>query len=141
MGNISHACALQETGTVQCWGTQVLYLDSRNRELLEASKIPEDLSPAVQIATASNYTCILELTGKLRCWGSYANREPMIIPTDLKHMIQISSADTYTCVLEEHGTVQCWGDVPEHVRAQLLKLDSAVQVSTGFRSCLKSLSS
>ncbi|MCP4448624.1 MAG: hypothetical protein GY811_25300 [Myxococcales bacterium] len=61
-----HTCALDDTGTVSCWGRDD---DDDDDELGEASIVPAALGTVVQVTAGGRHTCALDDAGAVSCWG------------------------------------------------------------------------
>ena len=128
----SHTCALLDTGTVRCWGSN----SDGQLGYGHTNKIGDDETPAdagdinvggtVTQITAGNYrTCALLDTGTVRCWGSNSDGQLGYghtnkigddeTPADAGDVnvggtvTQITAGNYCTCALLDTGTVRCWG--------------------------------
>jgi alpha-tubulin suppressor-like RCC1 family protein len=118
-----HTCALQQGGTVQCWG----YND--DGELGTGmpggdQSVPQmvfGLSDVIALSAGRYHTCALQQGGAVQCWGSNSDgqlgmgmiggiqSQPQPVP-GLSGVITLSSGAYHTCALQQGGTTQCWGE-------------------------------
>jgi alpha-tubulin suppressor-like RCC1 family protein len=128
----AHTCALLESGTVRCWGSnsrgQLGYPHTWNVGDDEAPTSAGDVqvgAPVVQVTAGDAHTCALLAGGTVRCWGfagsgrlGYTN--PQNIGDD-EHpavagdvavggtVVEISAGAEHTCARLQGGAVRCWG--------------------------------
>lgn len=133
--NFIHTCALQATGTVQCWGensygglgyttTTTCEDKSAVRPCSTLSSSVTGLSNAVMIAAGAEHTCAIVESGnvhRVQCWGfnefgQLGNRQTSLEPVvDLVIVDGISTAYTlaagarHSCAVMTDGNTQCWG--------------------------------
>ena len=102
-----HACALLESGAIECWG----------RSQFGQADAPSGRFSAVSVGTF--YTCGLRESGEVECWGYTFDGQAR--PAAGKY-VQISSGAYRACALSEAGAVSCWmmyngaADVPAWLR-------------------------
>lgn len=116
-----HVCALEQAGTVQCWG------DSRNGQVGSdaqrafAKPIPiEQLGPVSRVAAGASHVCALEAAGVVRCWGrntegelgdgKSGSRIKPVLVADLEEVVDLASGHRHSCARQRSGKVWCWGD-------------------------------
>ncbi|CAN5221440.1 hypothetical protein BH09MYX1_BH09MYX1_52050 [soil metagenome] len=132
----SHACVVNKTGQVLCWGLNDYGQLGRgttggNSALPFAVPLGSG-KLATQVATSNAHSCAITTDGLVYCWGRNSggqsgptgdgglNPNPVTIPTEVKvggKAIAIGTGGAnlqnfgtgYTCVLLEGGAVQCWG--------------------------------
>ena len=151
-GGESHACALLDTGAVQCWGYNT------SGQLGNGTITPNSLIPVqvkikgVQAITAGNsHTCALLDNGSVQCWGANglgqlgnATLASSSIPLQVSGLTQgvkaITAGDSYTCALLDSGSVQCWGlnNFGQLGNGTLLNSSIPVQVS-GLTQVVKAI--
>ena len=90
-----HACALLDSGTVQCWGDN----------WLGQTETPSGRFSAV--SAGGFHTCGLRDSGTVECWG-----EDGYGATDVPsgRFSVVSAGFDHTCGLRDSGEVECWGD-------------------------------
>ena len=90
-----HACALLDSGAVECWGSNF-----RGR-----ADAPGGAFSAV--SAGGGHTCGLRTNGALECWGYNGSGQ-----TDAPGgaFSAVSAGGSHTCGLRTSGAVECWGD-------------------------------
>lgn len=128
----TYNCALEETGSIQCWGInnygQLGSLtnagtSAANNVPLAVSNIPN----AISIAVGTYHACALLDTGVMNCWGlnhygelgnpihvNDASEPPNPTPVLVQGLendtvISITAGAYHTCALLATGVVKCWG--------------------------------
>ncbi len=132
----AHACAVNKTGQVLCWGLNDYGQLGRgttggNSNLPFAVPLGTG-KLATQVAASNAHTCAITTDGLVFCWGRNSggqagpgadggyNPNPITVPTEVKvggKAIAIGTGGAnlnnfgtgYTCVLLEGGAIQCWG--------------------------------
>ena len=115
----AYACALDERGTVACWG------DAPGRGSADhdhAAKAVPGLVDAQSMSAGSRHACAVRATGTVYCWGD--NRQGQLgsdspvasspnssveVRGDRK-VVAVAAGDGHSCALRQDGQVQCWGD-------------------------------
>jgi alpha-tubulin suppressor-like RCC1 family protein len=117
----SHACALEQGGTVQCWG------DARDGQIGSdaqhgfARPLPiAPLGPAARVAAGASHVCALATTGVVDCWGrntegelgdgKSGSRIKPVRVAGLEHVVDLAAGHHHTCARQQSGRVWCWGD-------------------------------
>jgi alpha-tubulin suppressor-like RCC1 family protein len=117
----NHTCALLQSGTVQCWGSNgnsQLGLDSSTL----ASAVPvtvSGLSSVVAIAAGLGHTCALTAAGAVKCWGrnfqgqlgdqsTTQRTSPVQVFGLSSGVVAIAAGDEHTCAIQGLELV-CWG--------------------------------
>ena len=124
-----HSCALQEAGTISCWGR------NRSGQLGNGqstgdfnddsadSSVPlevEGIVDATDIATGTSHSCALHQDGTISCWGNNGDGQ-LGNETDTDSQVPVkilgitdATAITagwgHSCALHEAGTISCWGN-------------------------------
>lgn len=102
-----HTCALEDAGTVTCWG-----LSNWQQTI-----VPSGLGTVVSIAVGSDHTCALNDTGAVPCWGRHQfTSVPIAVPMTLPNTVTaIAAGSEHTCAVNNDtstmavGKVTCWG--------------------------------
>ena len=89
-----HACALLDSGEVECWG---------DNEYGQADAPGGRFSA---VSAGEQHSCGLRETGAVECWGDndYGRTD---VPSG--RFSAISAGPKHNCGLRETGTIQCWG--------------------------------
>lgn len=117
-----YACALLQTGGVQCWGFN--QYGELGYGLSGNSSTPVDvngLDSGVQsITTGFHHACALLVTGRVKCWGwnntgqlgdgTVTNRYAPVDVSSLSNVTAVSAGKMHTCALINDGSVACWGE-------------------------------
>ncbi|MCL2625949.1 MAG: hypothetical protein FWD46_03900 [Cystobacterineae bacterium] len=113
-----HTCALQNNGTVRCWG---ITKTDGYKTYYGQTDVPAGLR-AIAIAAGQWHTCVLQADGRVRCWGRNGSGQATV-SEDLR-AVAIAAGGWHTCALQVDSTVSCWGSdnheattVPEGLRA------------------------
>ena len=132
----SHTCAVLNTGSVRCWGTngngELGYGNTTGVGAIQTPGAagPVDLGPgrtAAAISAGTNYTCAVLDDRSVRCWGSndfgqlgYGNTTKIgdnetpaaVGGVDLgagRTAVAIATADLHTCARLDDSSTRCWG--------------------------------
>lgn len=90
-------CALNASGTLRCWGTNV-----------EGSTTAPSGSFKM-VATTIDSGCAIDVNGAIVCWGARAGTMP---PPG--RFIHIEGDENSFCAVDEDGAAHCWGVDPVH---------------------------
>lgn len=118
----SHACALNTSGAVKCWGR------NHKGQLGDASTNDSATpvaasglgSGVAQLEAKMNNTCIVTTSGGAKCWGENATAQigdgsstQRSSPTNVTGLttgvMSISPGGNFTCALTTSGGIKCWG--------------------------------
>ena len=91
---VDYTCALQEGGTLMCWG--------RN-ELGQAAPPPGRYA---SVSASDWFGCGVLTDGSLRCWGTGGSGETT---PPAGRFVQVSAGQGFACALDEARNVVCWG--------------------------------
>jgi alpha-tubulin suppressor-like RCC1 family protein len=133
----SHTCALLDSGSVRCWGTEDS-LGYGNEQVIGDDETPEQAGdvplggPATSLVGINGSRCALLEDGTLRCWGRSASYGTLgygdiffsdtdrvgddetpadMGPVPVGEPVQaVFMGGLRTCVLLEGGRLRCWGD-------------------------------
>jgi len=123
-----HACVVQKTGEVTCWGDPAYTgigkdttdMDWSVRE--EIGKKPakvKDLKDAVQLSLSETHSCAVRKTKQIACWGSNwsgelgdGSQEHRFAPVNVQLLddaVEVAVGHHHTCARRASGKVVCWG--------------------------------
>lgn len=89
-----HACALHDSGRVQCWG--------RNHQ--GQVEVPTGVFRFV--AAGDDHTCGLLVDEQLSCWGGNRYGQASPPPGTFR---SVAAGDGHSCAVDTAGQVHCWG--------------------------------
>jgi alpha-tubulin suppressor-like RCC1 family protein len=133
--NVSGACALLATGTINCWGNNTdgalgdgtIGGPDCGGGCSATPVAVSGITTAIQISTNVAATCAVLTTGSVDCWGlnTYGqlgdgsvlgpdcgggcSATPVAV-SGITNATQISTDGNDTCALLATGSVECWGD-------------------------------
>ena len=89
-----HNCALEEDGSVQCWGWN------------DNGQTDAPMASFVSVVSGGLQSCGLSLAGAVTCWGGndFGQSAP---PNDA--FVQIAAGQWHSCGLDADHSIQCWG--------------------------------
>ncbi len=119
-----HACAVDETGAVWCWGRNVNgQVGKHGEEIWRTPQLVAGLdSGVVDIEAGGDHTCALLEGGRLVCWGrdnkgqlgDGGANEDKFSPTQVWGLEQgvkdFTVGYRHTCAVLESGAAKCWGN-------------------------------
>ncbi|OIP35992.1 MAG: hypothetical protein AUK47_15750 [Deltaproteobacteria bacterium CG2_30_63_29] len=116
----SHACRIDSSGTLECWGAnQVGQLGRGSALVIALPPEPIDLLPNVfEAALGPSYSCARLQSGEAYCWGANSfgqlgdgttsNRSvPTLIPDLLVQDLDVYGSTS--CAVGVDGELYCWG--------------------------------
>lgn len=123
----NHVCAVKNSGTVWCWGSNVFGQLGTGTNALSAGTpiLVDGLVDVAAVSAGVDHTCALKQDGTAWCWGFNMYAQLGIgstngyIPTEVKNPTQVSSIKEvielsahgmYTCAIQKNQAVWCWGD-------------------------------
>lgn len=120
-----HACALTDTGTIMCWGTNTfgqLGNNSTSNSLVPVSISMPFGTTFMQVRAAASFTCGLSTQGVAFCWGlndtgqlangfnyTFPNPNPLPVAVPGGPFRQLSATQGHVCAVDTTGRVVCWG--------------------------------
>jgi alpha-tubulin suppressor-like RCC1 family protein len=119
----SHTCALMESGTVKCWGSN-LGGQLGNGSLIGMTSTPMEVASlgeaAQDIDGAHRHICVALASGGVKCWGDngtwqlgaggiFDSRTPVAV-SGVAGAVSIHTGSTHTCARTGGGTARCWGN-------------------------------
>jgi len=116
-----HVCALEQAGTVQCWGNSENGQLGSDAQRAFGKPLPiERLGPVRSIAAGASHVCALETSGIVQCWGrntegqlgdgKSGSRIKPVVVAGLEAAVELASGQRHTCARTRNGRVWCWGD-------------------------------
>ena len=112
-----HACAILQTGGVECWGYNAFGETGNGNTLVTIVTTP--ITPAglasnvVDLSTEGDYSCALLSTGTVKCWGYDPLLGVIDTPTDVSGMpmgvVEIAVGQLHACARTSAGEIWCWG--------------------------------
>jgi alpha-tubulin suppressor-like RCC1 family protein len=116
-----HVCALEQAGTVQCWGNASNgQLGSDAQRAFGKPRPIERLGRVRRIASGVSHVCALETSGIVQCWGrntegqlgdgKSGSRIKPVVVAGLEDVVDLASGHRHTCARTRDGRVWCWGD-------------------------------
>jgi hypothetical protein len=136
-------CALLESGSVRCWGSDTYRQLGGSGQLPPTPAVPLP-GPARAVVAGYDFACAVLTDGRLTCWGSNRSavvdpsetcasacvRTPFVVP-GTGRVVQAVAGSQFVCVLADDGAVRCWGGAPALTASsfQLLDRDVATPVS------------
>lgn len=132
---VDHACGLEETGRILCWGSNATGQLGVTREGLPTcgDLVPCTLVPVaaeadadfVEVSAGNGYTCGLDSNGFAWCWGrasagqtgagETADVTPPAPVESPVRFTQLSAGNDHACGVTEAGAVWCWGNAPRGI--------------------------
>ena len=116
----SHACALLDDGTIQCWGANDAgQLGIGTNVESDVPSTVLGISGAKGVSAGQYGTCAVLMDGTVRCWGvnSYGqlgdgtttDSSVPVAVSGLTGAVAVCTGSDHSCASLEDGTVRCWG--------------------------------
>lgn len=117
-----HACAIQQNGTLWCWGSGAFGKLGLNS--LSNATTPTQVGSAsdwTDIACGEHFTCGIRHNQSLYCWGQNlfgqvgvgdSHTTQFLTPQPVSTSIvwtQLTAGAFHACALDHHGWAWCWG--------------------------------
>lgn len=108
----THACALDGSGAIVCWGQADWATDG-------AFGKPA-ISGALEVVTGDRHGCVITKDRGVQCWGmndagqlgiksdTEPHKKPVTVP-GLSGVSKLTAGEASTCALLGDGSVRCWG--------------------------------
>ena len=106
-----HACGLDPTGRVECWGNTGLW-DSTPSNTAPYTLVRAGIRGTISGGEAGEMSCALDVDGRIECWGTWDQTYDIMsqVPTGAGYL-DIGMGDKHICALDADGYVECWGDL------------------------------
>ena len=117
-----HACGLNSSGAVKCWGNNASGQLGDNGAT--QANIPLDVSGfssgSTAIAAGYSHTCAMTDAGAVKCWGANASGQlgdssttqrnaPVDVSGLTTGVTKIAAGGLHSCARTSAGAVKCWG--------------------------------
>ena len=122
LGN--RTCAVMESGSLKCWGAQVLYgndghLDFGKIQKIKTPKTLAEFGKVKSVAGNASYVCALTETNKVKCFGEMFKIFSYTSPSELdkaENVTSIQATNTYLLIQHAGPTAKFIGEFnPEGV--------------------------
>ena len=90
-----HTCAINESGAIECWGSN------------DDGQTAAPTGSFSAVSAGGAYTCGLRESGAIECWGRNEHRQAA---TPAGSFSVVSAGGAHTCGLRESGAIGCWGE-------------------------------
>lgn len=110
-----HACVLDASGQVYCWGSNLMGQIGAGPWLGIQASTPIRVSltqSARSLVAGSRHSCAVLADTSVACWGNTWPGQGSYLPQPLEGMwgvMALAAGDTLTCGLLTDGRVPCWG--------------------------------
>jgi alpha-tubulin suppressor-like RCC1 family protein len=120
-GGMGHTCAVQEGGTVWCWGYNNLFQLGDGTSTNRSTPVQvAGLVGAASVSAGSQHTCTVKQDGTIWCWGYNLKGQLgdgttslcVTLPVKVEGVtdaLTVSAAWDHTCATTASGTAWCWG--------------------------------
>jgi alpha-tubulin suppressor-like RCC1 family protein len=117
----THTCAIQESGSVVCWGSNLGGALGDGSIMRRPSPVTVlGLTDAVEVGCGQYFSCARRSDGTVVCWGgdSYGllgdgTTPPRLAPVavvGVTDAVELSVGYRFACARRRGGTVVCWGN-------------------------------
>ncbi|WP_177428652.1 RCC1 domain-containing protein, partial [Candidatus Venteria ishoeyi] len=118
-----HACAIDDTGTLKCWGKN--HKGQLGNGTTTDSNWPLDVvglaGSVTSVSAGESHTCVL-VSGGVQCWGggnyygqlgngsTTDSTTPVNVTGLSSGVVGLSAGHNHTCAILSNGSVKCWGN-------------------------------
>ncbi len=126
--NDAHACAVNTSGEVLCWGSKDSDKRGDNGSLTSANEATPNyvlasastrFTGATKVAVSGQHSCVLMTDKTVKCWGvkdlfrqgivgTGTVKFPTTVPS-VSNVTALAAGNAHTCALKGDKTVTCWG--------------------------------
>lgn len=107
-----HTCAVMNSGSVYCWGSNTLGQLGDGSNSTSTSPVQVyGIGDAIAVTTGWYHSCAVHASGTVDCWGAdyVSNYGAWPYDMGLTDIVKIVAAGPSTCALDISGAVWCWG--------------------------------
>ncbi|WP_083457394.1 RCC1 domain-containing protein [Sandaracinus amylolyticus] len=116
----AHSCALRESGSVDCWGSNDHHeLGDESTTARARAALVGGIRGAIGIDAGAHHTCVIDVEGAAWCWGANdrgqlgdgtteARGAPVMVRAR-EVLVDIAAGGDRTCAATREGDVLCWG--------------------------------
>ncbi|MEI8256373.1 MAG: hypothetical protein WCJ30_11935, partial [Deltaproteobacteria bacterium] len=149
-----HACVVDSTGSVTCWGRNTTgQLGRGDTAVTPSPAIATEAGAGIaEVRAGDRWTCVRQAGGSVRCWGANAYSQLGATAGDpsptartiagLTSATQLALGEFHACATLTDGHVFCWGDDQHgalgdgstdrsHLSATVTGLDQVTRVAVG----------
>jgi alpha-tubulin suppressor-like RCC1 family protein len=117
----NHTCIARRSGTVSCWGSNVIgQLGNGESANTKSSPVDAVLLKGVTVTAGGDFSCAIRPQGGVACWGGNDSGQlgsgtsgPSSTPigvANLTETMAIAAGQAHACAVKRDGSVLCWGD-------------------------------
>ncbi|MBR9683709.1 hypothetical protein GOV03_04180, partial [Candidatus Woesearchaeota archaeon] len=114
-----HTCAVQENGSVMCWGYGASGRLGRGSTTSSYIPVAANIIDAVEVSAAISHSCALQENGSVMCWGVNSNgqlgdgtntqRESPVVVINVDNATDIDTGYHTSYAVLLNGTAMSWG--------------------------------